>query len=139
MPVVVAAAATMPVAAGQAFVGTVLPARTSDVGSAVDGRLVELPIVDGQHVQAGEPIAQLLRGLLEIEREGAVAELDRLRQVLAEMQAGSRPEEIDQARALVAGFEARREYARSRLARLGRLRPRHPWVRREVLHDRGQL
>ena len=114
----------MPAAAGQAFVGTVLPARTSDVGSAVDGRLVELPIVEGQHVRAGEPIAQLLRGLLEIERVGALAELDRRRQVLAELEAGSRPEEIDQARALVAGFEARLEYARSRLTRLGRLAER---------------
>ncbi|MEI6505666.1 MAG: efflux RND transporter periplasmic adaptor subunit [Planctomycetota bacterium] len=111
----------MNTASGQPFVGTVLPARTSDVGSAVDGRLVELPILDGQHVVENEPIAQLLRGLLEIEREGAVAELDRRRQVLAELKAGSRPEEIEQSRAIVAGFEARLAYARSRLTRLGRL------------------
>jgi RND family efflux transporter MFP subunit len=124
VPVVVARVATMQAATGQSFVGTVLPARTSDVGSAVDGRLVELPIVDGQHVAENEPIAQLLRGLLEIEREGAVAELDRRRQVLSELQAGSRPEEIEQARALEAGFEARLAYARSRLARLGRLAER---------------
>jgi RND family efflux transporter MFP subunit len=121
VPVVAARVTTVPMVAGQPFVGTVVPARTSDVGSAVDGRLIELPILDGQRVAAGEPIAQLLRGLLEIEREGAVAELDRRRQVLAELEAGARPEEIDQARALVAGFEARRTYARSRLARLGRL------------------
>ncbi|MFM7136473.1 MAG: efflux RND transporter periplasmic adaptor subunit [Planctomycetota bacterium] len=124
VPVVVGRVATMELAAGQAFVGTVLPARTSDVGSAVDGRLVEFPIVDGQHVSEGEPIAGLLRGLLEIERQGALAELERRRQVLAELRAGSRPEEIDQARALVAGFEARLAYARSRLARLGRLAER---------------
>jgi HlyD family secretion protein len=114
----------MDTASGQPFVGTVLPARTSDVGSAVDGRLVELPVVDGQHVAESEPIAQLLRGLLEIEREGTVAELERRRQVLAELEAGSRPEEIEQARALVAGFEARRDYARGRLARLARLAER---------------
>jgi multidrug resistance efflux pump len=114
----------MQTASGQPFVGTVLPARTSDVGSAVDGRLVELPIVDGQHVEENQPIAQLLRGLLEIERAGAEAELDRRRQVLGELQAGSRPEEIDQARALVAGFEARLAYAKSRLTRLGRLAER---------------
>ena len=124
MAVVAARVSTMETASAQPFVGTVLPARTSDVGSAVDGRLIELPIVDGQRVEENEPIAQLLRGLLEIEREGAVAELDRRRQVLAELQAGSRPEEIEQARALVAGFEARLEYARSRLARLGRLAER---------------
>lgn len=124
VPVVVGRVATMQLAAGQAFVGTVVPARTSDVGSAVDGRLVEFPIVDGQHVAEGEPIAGLLRGLLEIERQGALAEMERRRQVLAELRAGSRPEEIDQARAIVAGFEARVAYARSRLARLGRLAER---------------
>jgi RND family efflux transporter MFP subunit len=122
--VVAGRAATVQLASGQPFVGTVLPARTSDVGSAVDGRIVEFPIVDGQQVADGEPIAQLLMGLLEIERQGAVAELDRRRQVLAELEAGSRPEEIDQARALVAGFEARLAYARGRLARLDRLAQR---------------
>lgn len=111
-------------AAGQSFVGTVMPARISDVGSAVDGRIVDFPIVDGQRVTDRQPLAELLRGLLEIEREGAVAELQRLRQVLAELRAGSRPEEIEQSRALVAGFEARLAYARSRLARLGRLAER---------------
>jgi len=124
VPVAVARVATARLATGQSFVGTVLPARTSDVGSAVDGRVLELPIVDGQRVDSGQPIAELLRKLLEIERSGAAAELDRRRQVLAELQAGSRPEEIDQARAEVAGFEARLDYARSRLARLGKLAER---------------
>jgi len=124
VPVVVARVSTMETATGQPFVGTVLPARTSDVGSAVDGRLIELPVVEGQHVAANEPVAQLLRGLLEIERAGAAAELDRRREMLAELQAGSRPEEVEQARALVAGFEARLAYARSRLARLSRLSER---------------
>ncbi|MFM8413562.1 MAG: efflux RND transporter periplasmic adaptor subunit [Planctomycetota bacterium] len=124
VPVVAGRVATMELAVGQSFVGTVMPARTSDVGSAVDGRLVEFPIVDGQHVAEGEPIAGLLRGLLEIERRGAEAELERRRQELAKLEAGSRPEEIDQARALVAGFEARLAYAKSRLARLSRLAER---------------
>lgn len=133
-PVAAALVSTMKAATGQPFVGTVLPARTSDVGSAVDGRLIELPIVDGQHVAENEPIAQLLRGLLEIERAGATAELDRRRQVLGELQAGSRPEEIEQARATVAGFEARLSYAKDRLARLGRLAERGTSTADE-LHD----
>jgi RND family efflux transporter MFP subunit len=124
VPVAAARVSSMQTASAQPFVGTVLPARTSDVGSAVDGRLIDLPIVDGQHVAEGEPIAQLLRGLLEIERAGATAELDRRREVLGELQAGSRPEEIEQARAAVAGFEARLAYAKDRLARLGRLAER---------------
>ena len=124
VPVVVGRASTMALAAGQPFVGTVVPARTSDVGSAVDGRLVDFPIADGQHVAEGEPIAGLLRGLLEIERAGALAELDRRRQLLAELQAGSRPEEVEQARSAVAGYEARLAYAKGRLARLDRLAAR---------------
>jgi RND family efflux transporter MFP subunit len=123
-PVVVARARAVEVQAGQPFVGTVLPARTSDVGSAVDGRIVKLPIEDGQFVREGQPVAELLRGLLEIEKAGAIAELERRNQVLAELRAGSRPEEVEQARALVAGFEARLEYARSRVARLARLAER---------------
>jgi len=124
VPVVAAVVSTQELQAGQPFVGTVMPARTSDVGSAVDGRLVAMPVEEGQRVEEGEPIAELLRGLLEIERAGALAELDRLRQVLGELEAGSRPEELDQARALVAGFEARLDYARGRLDRLKRLAER---------------
>ena len=121
-------------ATGQSFVGTVYPARVSDVGSAVDGRLVKLCVLEGEHVEARQPIAELLRGLLEIERVGAVAELDRQRQLLAELTAGTRPEEIDQARAAAEGFEARLEYARSRFERLKRLAERGTSTTDE-LHD----
>jgi multidrug efflux pump subunit AcrA (membrane-fusion protein) len=66
VPVVVARVSMAEQAAGQSFVGTVMPARTSDVGSAVDGRIVDFPIVDGQRVTEGQPLAELLRGLLQI-------------------------------------------------------------------------
>lgn len=133
VPVAVARVERQELALGQSFVGTVYPARVSDVGSAVDGRVVKLPVLEGQHVAAGQPIAELLRGLLEIEKAGAVAELDRRRQVLAELQAGSRPEEIDQRRAAVQGLEARAEYARSRLERLRRLAERGTSTADELL------
>jgi HlyD family secretion protein len=120
-------------AASQPFVGTVYPARVSDVGSAVDGRVVKLPIQDGQRVAAGEPIAELLRGLLEIERSGAAAELERRSQMLGELRAGSRPEEIEQARAVVAGLAARLEYARNKLSRLARLAERGTSTEDELL------
>jgi HlyD family secretion protein len=124
VPVVVAPVTVADQATGQSFVGTVRPSRVSDVGSAVDGRVVDFLILDGQHVREGEPLAELLRGLLEIDRGAAVAECERLRQVLAELRAGSRPEEIEQAQAVVAALEARLAYARARLARLGRLAER---------------
>ncbi len=134
VPVAVARVERRELAAGQSFVGTVYPARVSDVGSAVDGRLVKLLVLEGEHVEARQPIAELLRGLLEIEREGAVAELERQRQMLAELKAGTRPEEIEQARAAVAALEARREYARSRMERLTRLAERGTSTADE-LHD----
>jgi len=137
--VVAGRAATMQLGTGQPFVGTVIPARTSDVGSAVDGRIDEFLIVDGQHVAAGEPIAVLLRGLLEIERHGAVAELERRQQVLAELEAGSRPEEVDQSKAFVAGFEARLAYARGRLARLARLAERGTSTADELQDAQAEL
>ncbi|MFM8891743.1 MAG: efflux RND transporter periplasmic adaptor subunit, partial [Planctomycetia bacterium] len=121
-------------ATGQAIVGTVCQTRVSDLGSAGDGRLVSLLAREGTAVEAGQPIAELLRGLLEIEREGAAAEALRRREVLAEMTAGTRPEEIEQARAVVAGFEARLEYSRSRLDRLKRLAERGTSTADE-LHD----
>lgn len=134
VPVGVARVERRELAAGQSFVGTVYPARVSDVGSAVDGRVVSLPVLEGQHVEAKQPIAELLRGLLEIERQGAAAELERLRQMLAELTAGTRPEDIDQARAIAEGFEARAEYARSRFERLKRLTERGTSTADE-LHD----
>lgn len=120
-PVEVAEVRHVELATGQSFVGTVYPARSSNVGSAVDGRIVSLPIRDGQAVAAGEPIAELLRGLLEIEQAGANAELERRKQLLAELRAGSRPEEVEQARAVVARLEASLEYARNRSMRIERL------------------
>ena len=48
------------VAAGQEFVGTVVPARTAIVGSAVDGRVIEFPINEGDRVEAGDTLARLL-------------------------------------------------------------------------------
>jgi RND family efflux transporter MFP subunit len=132
-PVVVSRVEQAELAAAQSFVGTVYPARISDVGSAVDGRIVHMPVEDGQRVAAGEPIAELLRGLLEIERSGAAAELERRAQVLAELRAGSRPEELDQSRATVAGATARVEYARNRLARLARLAERGTSTEDELL------
>lgn len=139
VPVAVARVQQQELALGQSFVGTVFPARVSDVGSAVDGRVVKLPVLEGQHVAAGQPIAELLRGLLEIEKAGSIAELDRRRQVLAELRAGSRREEIDQRRAAVQGLEARAEYARSRLERLRRLAERGTSTADELLDGETEV
>jgi len=138
-PVAVAFVERTELASGQPFVGTVYPRRISDVGSAVDGRVTLLPIEDGQPVRAGEPIAELLRGLLEIERAGAVAEWERLRQLEAELRAGSRPEEIERARAAVEGLEAKLAYTRGRFARLQKLADRGTSTADELQDAQAEL
>ncbi len=105
----------------QTFVGSVMPARESEIGSAVDGRVVEFPVQQGDYVQKDQKLAQLLTGLLEIEKRFAEAERDLRKQELLEMQRGMRPEEVERARAQLASRKALADYARSRLQRLQRL------------------
>ena len=41
------------VTAGQTFVGTVMPLKKAVVGSAVDGRVIEFPLNEGDRVERG--------------------------------------------------------------------------------------
>ena len=116
------------VSAGQTFVGAVTPSRESVVGSAVDGRVVELYVNDGDEVKlvedgdpprkVGQPIAQLLTETISIEIAAARAQCEIRRHELAELEAGSRPEEIAQAEARLAGAKAVLEYANARFGRV---------------------
>lgn len=104
--------------AGKSFVGTVLPRRTSNIGSSVEGRVVELLIDDGQAVKAGQPLAKLDTKTLEIQQAGAQAELSIREQELAELENGSRDEERASAEARMLGAKALNEYAQNRFKRL---------------------
>lgn len=106
------------VAATQTFVGTVQPSRRATIGSAVAGRVVEFPVNEGDRVEAGQKLAQLLTDTINLELTAAKAELELRRQRLTELRNGSRPEEIDQARARLAAAEARRNYAQARSNRV---------------------
>ena len=117
-PVIVASVVEREVATGQMFVGTVMPIRTSVVGSAVDGRVIEFLVDEGDAVKKGGPLARLRTETLEIQLSSAQAELQLRREELAELKNGSRPEEIAQVRAGVAGATSRRDYAKSRYERL---------------------
>lgn len=116
-PVVVAEAIERQVAAGQAFVGTVMPSRRSIVGSAVDGRLLEFMVEAGDPVVKDQPIAQLRTKTLELELAVARAELKLRQHELNELENGSRPEEIEQAKAVLARAEALYQYNKARAAR----------------------
>lgn len=125
--VVVAPVIQREVAAGQTLVGAVVPSRRSVIGSAVDGRVVELLVNDGDSVSMiegddespsrGQPIAQLLTETIEIEIEAAGAELELRSQEFAELEAGSRPEELAQTKARLGAAKALMDFAKAKLKR----------------------
>jgi RND family efflux transporter MFP subunit len=109
------------VAASQAFVGTVMPLRKTTIGSAVDGRVIEFPLNEGDRVERGGVLAQLLTDTIQLELAAAEAELELRKQELAELQNGTRPEEIEQAKARMTSAQARWQYAEARRKRAERV------------------
>jgi RND family efflux transporter MFP subunit len=105
------------VTASQTFVGTVMPLRKAVVGSAVDGRVIEYPLNEGDRVQKGQVLAQLLTDTVQLELAAAEAELVLRQEQLAELKNGTRPEEIEQAKARMVAAQARVQYAKARRAR----------------------
>ncbi len=115
--VVVAPVVAREVTSGSTFVGTVIPTRRAVIGSAVDGRVIEFPCNEGDRVEAGQTLAQLLTETITLELAAAEAELDYRHQQLAGMENGTRPQEIEQFRARMAAAEARAKFLEARRAR----------------------
>jgi RND family efflux transporter MFP subunit len=97
-------------ASGQTYVGTVLPSKYSSVGAAVDGRMDEIHVNEGDFVQKRKPLAKLLTETIKLERDAAAAELDLRRYELAELENGARPEELGEAKAKMMAAKAFREF-----------------------------
>ena len=115
--VVVSTVVEREVAVGQPFVGTVMPSRMAIVGSAVDGRVIEFPLNEGDRVAQDQPLAQLLTVTITLEVQAAEAELDLRRQQLAELENGTRPEDVEQARARMDSADARKAFLAARRKR----------------------
>lgn len=125
--VIVASVVKREVSAGQTFVGAAVPPRRVVIGSAVDGRVSEVhvdegdaigpPNVDGEGNKRGQPIAQLLTDTISIEIESARGEMLLRQHELAEMEAGSRPEEIAEAKARLGAAQALRDFTKARFER----------------------
>lgn len=99
-----------PVSETQTFVATVKPSRRAIVGSAVDGRVVEFPVNDGDRVDDGQMLAQLLTETISLELKAAEEELSLRESELEEAIEGPRDEEIEQARARMESAKASAEY-----------------------------
>ncbi len=120
-PVIVTEVVEREVASGQTLVGTVMPARRSVIGSAVDGRMVEYNIRRGEAVKKDQPLAKLRTTQLEITLRAAKAELATRKAALAELKNGARPEEIAQAAGELAATAAMQSSTRSRYDRTKKL------------------
>ncbi len=94
----------------QVFVGTVMPLRRAVVGSAVDGRVVEVPVDVGDRVAAGQKLAQLLTQTISLELEAAEHELELRREELRLLQEFTLPDEITEAEANLATTSALAEH-----------------------------
>jgi HlyD family secretion protein len=118
--------------------GTV-EARTISVGSRAGGRVKEVLVREGDEVKAGQPLLTLELGDLDAQRLQAQGTLEQAQATLEKLQAGARPEEIEEAKArastAVAALDearngARREQVQGAEARL---------VAAQVTLDKAQL
>ncbi len=100
------------------FIGSVQPVKRAIVGSAVDGRVVECPIEEGDRVEEGQTLGQLLTETISLELATAEAELAYKVAQLDELKNGSRPETIEQTRARMAATLAHRDYLAAKRNRL---------------------
>ena len=97
--------------------GDILADARVEVFPQVEGHLRELRVEEGDEVQAGQVIAQIVDDDLQAEVARAAAQVDALRAEWAEMQAGARPEELAQADDRVAHSRAELENAEWMLQR----------------------
>jgi RND family efflux transporter MFP subunit len=95
------------------FVGTLEATRSVEVRSEVEGRINQILVAAGDLIAPGQAIARLNSNELETNWRAAQANLLEARARLAELQAGSRPEEIAQARARLIEAQAELDNAQS--------------------------
>ncbi|SOD93604.1 HlyD family efflux transporter periplasmic adaptor subunit [Caenispirillum bisanense] len=105
-----------PAATEAALYGTV-EVRQVDVAFTVEGRLAEVLVEEGDAVRAGEPVARMERGYFEDALAIASARVAAQEQVLAKLEAGSRPQEVAAAEAERAAAEAQLVNARAEFTR----------------------
>ncbi len=88
-----------------------IEAEEVTIAPELGGRVVELPVDEGDEVEAGQVLVRLDGTLIEAQSEAAQAALDVAQAGLAQALAGARPEQIRQAEAALAQAEAARDGA----------------------------
>jgi multidrug efflux system membrane fusion protein len=109
---------TMVVVAGDAnhvrsFPGKVEASKKVELAFQVPGRLVSIPVKEGQKVKKGEVIAQLRQDEFKARLKTLQGQLDAARATLTALKAGERPEQRRRLEAQVRAAEAKLANARS--------------------------
>ena len=112
--------------------------REVDLAFRQSGRITALLVEEGDSLEAGDPIATLDERTFVESLAAAEARVDVARAHLARLQSGSRPQEIQRARANVSEAEARLVAAQSQLERKRRLLDSGATSEREVDQAREQ-
>lgn len=81
-------------------------------------RIAEMRVEEGEQVRAGQVLASLDTRTLKLQIAQAEAEIEVREQILLRLKNGTRPEEMDQARADVAAADADADFAGQQLKRL---------------------
>jgi len=96
--------------------------REVSLSFQVPGRIDSLAVDEGDTVKAGQPVATLETGYFEDAVREATAASDAAKAELARLKNGSRPEEIDQARAATVERRVAAQNARADFERFNQLR-----------------
>lgn len=130
LPVRVGGVRPQVIHAERTFVGTVTPIRQAIIGNAVEGRVQEIfvdqgdaihPTADGETatgeaIDSGVPLIQLRTATIDIELDAARSELD-LRLAMQQELQESLPADLELAQAALGAAQARFQFARAQLDR----------------------
>ncbi len=105
----------------QNSVGIVHASKTARVGAAVDGRIAEFLVEEGDIVKAGQPLVKLQTAILEFQLLGAKAELALREAELEELVAGTTKEELAASLANLRAAEAARKFSDWNFTRIEKL------------------
>jgi HlyD family secretion protein len=99
------------------FISGNIEATEVDLSFRIGGQITRLPIEEGDRVEAGKMVAELDRRTLLAQKGAAEAEIANARAVLDELEAGTRTEVIEAARAATKAAESRMINARAEYER----------------------
>ncbi len=99
------------------YTGLIVPCRASDLGFVRGGKVVQLRVDEGDHVDAGDVIGQLKSDALQAEQERIRAQADEALARLQMLEKGPREQTIAAAEARVKSLQSRRDLQSNNLAR----------------------